>query len=257
MAIPVYGAYVQGAFASGTGQNSTLSFPNPVQAGSLLVAAVTWGAATGSVTVTDVLNSIAPQQFTSLMGGVSPAPSLWASVPVFAADTTSSKLFYVPCSERGGVDIVTANFSASQTFTLSIAEYYGGGLFLNSATANGTSAGAGNAQVLVPQLSIPPFAALFEWDRANTFQGALAQSQIQQPGILNVFSLRFTALGSTAIAGNTYRQTVGATYAFGDTSPLLNASAAAAQNVGGTFSGVSTWDLIAASFYMPIIQVTS
>lgn len=255
MSNPVFGQAVQSAFFSGTAAAAQVAFPSPVQCGSLFVAAVTWSAATGTATVSDLLNTQTPfSAMNTLMGGVTSGAPFWASTPVFAADSTSSQFFYLPVNQRAGIDVLTVTFSASQTYTITIAEYFGGGSFLASASAHGTSGGAAPESV---QLSfanaIPPVSTpLFEWDRASDFQGALAQSQIQQPGVLVVGSFKTTVALGTALSGVTNRQTSGAVYAYGDSgSTLLSAPAALALAAGWNVTGIATWDLITAAFWVP------
>ena len=253
MAIPLYGQYLQGAISFATSANPILAFPQPTLPGSLLIAALTWSAATGTVTsVTDQLNSVCPQAFSSLMGGVAPGPTPWASAPIYQADSTSSQLFFVPNNVKGGPNVVTATLSGSQAWGMVVAEYYGGGIYLNSATNHGTTGGAGTGSQSVPVLSCPNLTPFLEWDRANTFQGALAQSQIQQPGILLISHFRATALIGTPLAGTSLRLALAATIAFGDSgTPLLNPVASPAPSVGWNLTGISTWDQVVAAFAVP------
>lgn len=273
-----YGAFQQIGTAAATATSLSVTLGAPVTQENLLVALVAWQAATGTVsTVTDSVGGDQGHGYNTL-GGVSafsgPNPNLvsagaltcntWMPCsPVFQALAMSMQAFYVPNAIKGGIETVTVALSASQSAFLAVAEYFGGGkLAGNPGSANGNiGVATANAQTTAVASGLLANPQFFEWDRASAFQGALAQSQIQTPGILLFGGMALSTSANltinSAVSGCTSRGTFASVYGVGDSgSSLLTVAGFPAQNIGYsvTYSAVGgNWLTLAVPFFVPSV----
>ena len=211
------GQFIQGnlpGFVSAT--TLTAKYSNFVAAGNLLVAVVALGVANQNITsVTDSIGNT------------------WLSVPAIQAQSMTIQMFYVPNCLKGAFNAVTVNISgAAASLELAVLEYFGGGMYVGTNSASGSSTGP--VQVTVGTIYAPPInPAGFTNNILTVTAGRVAVANIN--GVSGSLTQRLNDQNFLAVGDN----------------PLATPAATAALVPGYTLSATAGWICDASCFYVP------